>query len=241
MPVSFEIEALKAQAVASRSYALLRISDDNEYDIVDSVINQVYLDNDYLKKAWGKNYVMNINKLRKAVNETIDEYLEYDNKIVNAMFFSTSNGYTENSENVFGFKENYLKSVISPWDKYTSSAFKSVKKIKLVDFYSKLGLSYNKNLNIDIISKSDSGRILKLKINGVSYKGTELYDILGLRSTDFEISLMGDYVNITTYGYGHGVGMSQYGALGMAREGFKYDEILRYYYSGVKIKKLKIN
>lgn len=238
MPINFDIEALKAQAVASRSYVLLRISDKNEYDVVDSVINQVYLDNDYLKKAWGNNYVKNINKLRKAVNTTIDEYLEYDGKIVNAMFFSTSNGFTEDSKNVFGFESDYLKSVSSPWDKYTSSAYKSVMKIGLLTFYTKLGLDYNKNLNITVIKKSDSGRILSLKINGVIFKGTDLYNKLGLRSTDFEIDLMGDYINIYTYGYGHGVGMSQYGALGMAKEGFKYDEILKYYYSGVEIKKI---
>ena len=105
MPISFELEALKAQAVASRSYALKRIeyNKDKEYDVVDSVMNQVYLDEEYLKEAWGLNYVKNINKLRKAVNQTIDEYLEYEDKVVDALFFSTSNGYTVNSENIFNF------------------------------------------------------------------------------------------------------------------------------------------
>ena len=129
MPINFDIEALKAQAVASRSYALKRIeyNKDKEYDVVDSIMNQVYLDNDYLKNAWGLNYVKNINKLRTAINETIDEYLEYDNKVVDALFFSTSNGYTENSENVFNFECDYLKSVESPWDKEVSSAYNNQK------------------------------------------------------------------------------------------------------------------
>ncbi|MBQ9854157.1 MAG: stage II sporulation protein D [Bacilli bacterium] len=240
MPIDFDIEAFKAQAVASRSYALLRMeyNKDKEYDVLDSIMNQVYLDNEYLKKAWGKSYVKNINKLRTAVNSTIDEYLIYDGKIADALFFSTSNGYTENSENVFDFKCGYLKSVESPWDKDVSSAFKSSKTILLTDFYKTLGIEYNKNLNIEIINRSETGRILSLKINNKEFKGTKIYSLLGLRSTDFEMELLGDSVKITTKGYGHGVGMSQYGALGMAREGFTYKEILSHYYSGTSIKKM---
>ena len=152
MPIDFDLEALKAQAVASRSYALKRIeyNKDKDYDVVDSIQNQVYLDNDYLKEAWGLNYIKNINKLRTAVNETIDEYLEYDNKVVDALFFSTSNGYTEDSKNIFNFECEYLKSVESPWDKDVSTAFLTKKTMPLSNFYQKLNLPYNKNLNIEI-------------------------------------------------------------------------------------------
>lgn len=241
MPINFELESLKAQAVASRSYALKRMdyNKDKEYDVVDSIMNQVYLDEEYLKEAWGNSYVKNINKLRKAVNETLDEYLEYDDTIVDALFFSTSNGYTENSDNVFDFECEYLKSVESPWDKTVSSAYLTTKTISLKDFYEKLSLTYNKNLNIEIIERSTTGRILLLKINNVEFEGTEVYNLLSLRSTDFEIELKGDYLEITTKGYGHGVGMSQYGALGMAKEGYTYDEILKHYYKNVEIAKLE--
>ena len=241
MPIYFELEALKAQAVASRSYALKRIeyNKDKEYDVVDSVMNQVYLDNEYLKEAWKIDYVKNINKLRKAVNETIDEYLEYDNKVVDALFFSTSNGYTEDSSLVFGFDCEYLKSVESPWDKEVSSAYLTSRTIKLTDFYQKLNLQYNKNLNIEILERSSTNRILLLKLNNKEFKGTEIYNLLGLRSTDFNLELMGDYIKITTKGYGHGVGMSQYGALGMAKKGFTYKEILKHYYKNISLKKLK--
>ena len=241
MPINFDLEALKAQAVASRSYALKRIeyNKDKEYDVVDSIMNQVYLDNEYLKEAWGLNYVKNINKLRSAVNETIDEYLEYNNSVVDALFFSTSNGYTENSENVFNFESDYLKSVESPWDKDVSSAYKYSKIIKLTEFYKQLNIPYNKNLNIEILKRSSTNRILLLKINNVEYKGTDIYNKLSLRSTDFEIELLGDTIKITTKGYGHGVGMSQYGALGMALEGYTYEEILTHYYKDTKITKLK--
>ena len=240
MPIDFEMEALKAQAVASRSYALKRMeyNKDKEYDVVDSILNQVYLDNDYLKDAWGINYVKNINKLRKAVNETIDEYLSYDDKIVDALFFSTSNGYTEDSVNIFGFDAEYLKSVESPWDKDVSSAFITTKVMNLSDFYNKLGIQYNKNLNVEIKKRSNTNRILLLKINNIEFKGTEIYNLLSLRSTDFTFELHGDTINIIMRGYGHGVGMSQYGALGMAKEGYTYDQILRHYYQNTKIKKL---
>ena len=240
MPINFELEALKAQSVASRSYALKRIeyNKDKDYDVVDSIQNQVYLDNDYLKEAWGINYVKNINKLRSAVNNTIDEYLEYDNKVVDAMFFSTSNGYTEDSNNIFLFECNYLKSVESPWDEEVSPVFKSKKTFNLTEFYKKLNIPYNKNLNIEIEKRSDTGRILLLKINNIEYKGTDIYNSLGLRSTDFEIKLQGQTIEITTKGYGHGVGMSQYGAQGMAKKGYTYEEILKHYYQNTFIKKL---
>lgn len=241
MPINFELEALKAQAVASRSYALKRIeyNKDKEYDVVDSIMNQVYLDEEYLKEAWNINYVKNINKLRTAVNQTIDEYLEYNNTVVDALFFSTSNGYTEDSNLIFGFESSYLKSVESPWDKEVSSAYLTNKIINLNDFYEKLNIPYNKNLNIEIIKRSNTGRILLLKINNQEFKGTEVYNLLSLRSTDFEIELLGDSIKITTKGYGHGVGMSQYGALGMAKKGYTYEEILKHYYYGTNLTKIK--
>ena len=241
MPINFDLEALKAQAVASRTYALKRMeyNKDKDYDVVDSIMNQVYLDNDYLHEAWGKNYVKNINKVRTAVNSTIDEYLSYDDKIIDAMFFSTSNGYTEDSGNIFNFTVPYLISVESPWDKEVSSAYKTNKNINLTEFYKKLDIPYNKNLNIEIEKRSSTNRILLLKINNKEFKGTDIYNKLSLKSTDFTIELKGDYVTITTVGYGHGVGMSQYGALGMAKKGYTYEEILKHYYSNTILKKLK--
>ena len=241
MPIYFDLEALKAQAVASRSYALKRIeyNKDKEYDVVDSIMNQVYLDNEYLKSTWNSEYVKNINKLRTVVNETIDEYLVYNNSTVDALFFSTSNGYTENSNNIFNFEADYLKSVESPWDEEVSSAYKATKIIKLKEFYQKLNIPYNKNLDIEIKKRSNTGRILLLKINNIEFKGTDIYNKLSLKSTDFTLELDGENIKIHTKGYGHGVGMSQYGALGMAKKGYKYEEILKHYYNNVEIVKLK--
>lgn len=240
MPTSFNIEALKAQAVASRTYALKRMeySKEDDYDVVDSVLNQVYLDDNYLKSVWDDNYIINVNKLRTAVNSTIDEYLDYNGDIVEALFFSTSNGYTENSELVFDFAVPYLTSVNSEWDK-TSAAFSSSDNFSLQEFYDKLNLKYNPNLEIKNIVRSNTNRVLKLDINGVTFTGRNLYEILSLRSTDFEINKVNSNVIINMKGYGHGVGMSQCGANGMANDGYGYVDILKHYYLGVEIKKIQ--
>lgn len=241
MPISFEEEALKAQAVASRSYALKRIeyNSKKKYDVVDTIMNQVYLDNDYLKKAWGDKYTANINKLRNVVNATSGEYLVYDGKVIDAMFFSTSNGYTEDSVTVFNVDLPYLQSVKSAWDENTSSAFKSSKVISSKSFYDSLGISYSDTLNFDVLKRSSTNRIVDLSINGTSFSGRDVYNKLGLKSTDFSLKQVGDNIVINTVGYGHGVGMSQYGALGMAKEGYSYKDILSYYYGGTKIKKME--
>lgn len=240
MPISFELEALKAQAVASRSYVLKRLdyNKDKDYDVVDSITNQVYLDNEHLKKAWGDNYIKNINKLKTAVNETFNEYLECDGQIADALFFSTSNGYTENSELVFNFAVSYLKSVSSPWDKEVTTAFKTTKEMSLQEFYERLNLPYQEKIKIENIDRSATNRILKIKINNQEFTGREIYNKLKIRSTDFTIEQENANVIITTIGYGHGVGMSQYGALGMAKKGYNYKEILTHYYQNTQIKKI---
>lgn len=241
MPIYFEKEAFKAQAVAARSYALKKIeyNKDNEYDVVDSVLNQVYLDNYYLKEAWQDKYLDNINKLREIVNETSLEYLDYNGEVVDALFFSTSNGYTENASLVFNIDLPYLQSVTSMWDSSTSSAFRSTKKISIDEFYSSLNLEYSNTLDFKVLRRSSTNRILNLSINGIEFTGKEVYDKLGLKSMDFSLKQDGNNIIIDTVGYGHGVGMSQYGAEGMALEGYSYKDILSHYYVGTSIKKIE--
>ena len=241
MPIYFNLEALKAQAVAARSYALKRMeyNKDNDFDVVDSILNQVYLDDGYLKDAWGNDYVGNINKLREAVNATSMEYLDYNGDVIDALFFSTSNGYTETSSLVFNIDLPYLQSVSSSWDEKTSSAFKSTTSMSLRDFYNKLNIDYYDYFDVKILEKSSTNRIIKLSINGKEFLGRDLYNILGLKSTDFSLKKDGDKVIINTIGYGHGVGMSQYGAEGMAEEGYSYIDILKHYYVGTNIKKIE--
>jgi len=239
MPCSFELEALKAQAVASRTYALKRIKKNSEYDVVDTTANQVYLDDDRLKSSWGNKYDKNIEKIKKAVNNTEGQYLSYNNQYVEALFFSTSNGYTENSENVFKISYPYLKSVNSKWDE-ASPVFNDEEVFERNEFCKKLEISNCESINITNIEKNESGRIDSITVNDKTYTGVKIRNLLGLRSSDFSISVTDTTVTVDTQGYGHGVGMSQYGANGMAKEGYKYDEILEYYYTGVKIEKIWI-
>ena len=239
MPVSFELEALKAQAVAARSYVMTKMQAniDKEYDVVDTVMNQVYLDDEHLQEVWKDDYTNNINKIKQAVLETFNEYLEYDGKVVDAMFFSTSVGYTENSEEVFTSKVPYLRSVSSTWDSI-SPVYEVNYTFSLEDFYNKLNLNYSETLDIELLDTTSTGRVKKLKINGVTLEGNTVVTNLKLKSNHFTIKLDNNKIYITTKGYGHGVGMSQYGAQAMALKGYKYDEILKYYYQGVEIKKI---
>lgn len=239
MPITFEKEALKAQAVAARSYVLKKIekSKEKNYDVVDSTNDQVYLDDEKLKSKWKDNYEKNINTLRQVVIETKGEYLTYNGEVIQAFFFSTSSGKTENSEEVFTSALPYLVSVDSSWDEI-SPVFNSNTEMSLSDFYTKLNLPYEKNINFKIASYNKSGTIKNVSINDKIYKATDVRTKLGLRSANFNIKQEGTNVIIETKGFGHGVGMSQYGALAMAKNGKTYDEILKHYYQGVEIKKI---
>ena len=238
MPATFELEALKAQAVASRSYAMYQMTatKDKDYDVLNTTANQVYLTDQQLKENWKDKYSEKINKVKKAVGQTSGEYLTYNDQVINAMFFSTSVGATENSEEVFVSALPYLRSVDSIWDK-DSPVYVDTYKFTLEDFYNKLNLPFNQTLNIEVTSKTSTGRTRSLKINGIDINGRALATKLNLRSNYFEIIQNENNVTITTKGFGHGVGMSQYGANGMAKEGYKYDQILKHYYKNTKIKK----
>ncbi len=240
MPISFELEALKAQAVASRSYVMYQMihNKNDNYDVVDTVLNQVYLDDQSLKDKWGDKYGENIDKVQQAVSDTAYKYLTYDDEIVEAMFFSTSAGYTENSEDVFSASVPYLRSVESSWDNI-SPVFDVSMDYTYDIFCNLLGIPYSKNLNIEILEQTPHNKIKKIKINDKEFTGTEVTNLLSLKSGYFTIKEQDNKVYISTKGYGHGVGMSQYGAQGMALEGYTYDNILKHYYTGVEIKKIK--
>lgn len=240
MPASFEEEALKAQAVAARSYVLKKIEQnkDTDYDVVDTVSNQVYLSDEELKEKWKTGYVEKMNKITTAVKSTTGEYLDYNGTIAEAFFFSTSSGMTENCEEVFSESLPYLRSVNSEWDAEVSPVFEESHEYTLTNFYQTLGLSYSKNLTTVHTETTSTGRVKKLTINGTSFTGSDIYQKFKLRSTFFKIEQAGEKVIITTKGYGHGVGMSQYGAEAMAKRGYKYDEILKHYYQGIQIKKI---
>lgn len=240
MPISFNDEALKAQAIVSRSYVMYQMlhNKNNKYDVYDSTKNQVYLDDSQLKKNWGNNYNKNKSRIKKIVESTIGMYVTYNDKVADTLFFSTSSGFTENSEDVFSSKVPYLKSVKSDWDKI-SPVFRETSTYNINDFCKMLHIDCDNKVTFEVLSKTKGGRINRIKISNKVFTGKDIVKILGIRSANFTIRINND-VTVTTNGFGHGVGMSQYGAEGMARAGYKFDDIIYYYYKDVKIKKLKI-
>lgn len=238
MPVSYELEALKAQAVAARTYTLKKMETNKQknYDVVDTTNDQVYLEEEYLKTTWKETYENRISKIKKAINETEGEYLTYDGKIIKAFFFSTSSGKTENCKDVFGENLPYLISVSSTWDE-NSPSYLDKKTFSKKEFYEKLNLPYQEKLNIEI-KRNDTNSINIITINNTDIKGIEFRSKLSLKSTNVDIIEEDDNVLIISKGFGHGVGMSQYGAQEMAKQGYKYSEILKYYYQGTEFKKI---
>ena len=209
------------------------LKNNKNYKLKSDTSDQCYISLSEMKDKWGKNFDKYYNKIKNIVYETKNEYMVYNDEVIISFYFSISNGYTENVENVFSQKLDYLVSVDSSWDKNSNYKSKDLK-IKINDFFNKLGIDYSNNINIKY-ERSDTGRVNYLYINGNKFKGTKIRTLLSLRSTDFEISNDKEYVYIKTKGYGHGVGMSQYGANYMAKSGYKYDEILKHYYTDVEI------
>ena len=238
MPALFHEEALKAQAVASRSFALSRMKGNKNFDVVDTTDSQAYITKEKMQEKWGEDFAVYYEKIKNSVKATENIVLIYDKEIITAYFFAMSNGYTENAELVFKEAKDYLQSVESIWDNNSLRNYNFEVKFSRAEFCEKLVISCA-NLIIAEPSRSESNRVLEIKINDKVFSGTDFRKILGLRSTDFDIDIKSEKVYITTRGYGHGVGMSQYGANGMASVGKNYQEILKYYYRDVIIKNLK--
>lgn len=232
MPASFNIEALKAQAILARTYALKSIK--NGKKLTDMVSTQAYKDNSELQKLWKNDYTKYYEKIKKAVNETKGIVILYNNEYIDAVYHSTSNGKTENSKNVWKNSLPYLVSVDSSWDKNVKS-YKKETIFEINEFCNILKLDVEEPITYEIIH-NETGRVRQITINNKTFSGTEFRNLLKLRSADFEIEINDEKVKVTTYGYGHGVGMSQYGANEMAKQGYSYIQILKHYYTGVVIK-----
>lgn len=251
MPAEFQLEALKAQAIAARTYIVQRLKSgdksgvpDDKSDVTDTITHQAYISQEKLEQEWAaQGKQAELDKLRRAVKETRGIVMTYNGQPITASFFSTSNGYTENSEDYWKNEIPYLRSVESPWDEQISPKFKSTVRMSRAEFSKRLGLSDaaipvsvsggNSASWIKVISYTKGNRIQEVRIGGQKFTGREIREKLALRSSQFSWSLKDGEVIITTYGNGHGVGMSQYGAEGMAREGSKAKEILRHYYTGI--------
>jgi len=234
MPASFNLEALKAQSVLARTYALKAKQTGKK--LTDTVSTQSYIDIDQMKNKWRNSFNTYYNKIKNAVENTNGEYLSYNGNYIEALYHSTNNGKTESSLDVFGNYYPYLISVSSEYDKNASNYLRTIN-MPLDTISNKLGLSLNNDSVISILSYTDGGNIKEININGNNFSGKKVRELLGLRSADFDISISDNNANITTRGYGHGVGMSQYGANGMANAGYSYKDILSHYYPGTTLTK----
>lgn len=228
MPDSFDIEALKAQAVASRTYALGRINAGSQ--LCDTQHCQVYRSTNIS------------HKVKKAVKATSGEVLMYDDKLAeSALYFASSAGDTENSEDIFASALPYLRSVQSDFEPGATHK-KEVSTYTVDELVSELS-AYDSNSdfssasksNIQILSHTSGGRVNELQIGDVIMSGADFRAALGLYSSRMEFSWDDDTLRITTSGSGHGVGMSQYGAAGLADKGYTYKEILAHYYTGTDV------
>lgn len=247
MPVSFDIEALKAQAVAARTYALAKIKSGVQID--DTVHFQVYMSKSERMKSWPqKDAEKYWAKLTEAVQATSGQVLTYDGKLVaSALFFAMSGGKTEDSAQVFGGNVPYLKSVESPDEKIVpKSQFRRSTFIKYQQLANKINSAYPKakvsasklKSQISIKSRNSGGTVNDLRIGNVTIKGRKFRELLGLSSANFNINFLSNSVEISCVGSGHGVGMSQWGANAMAKSGKKYTEILTHYYTGVRVENI---
>jgi len=230
MPVSFEMEALKAQVVASRTFVLSR-----NLKVDNTTNSQVYLTESEMKKNWGNQYKENKEKIEQAIQETHYEVMMYDGKYISALFFSSSNGQTVDCEDYFQGEVAYLKSVDSHWDLTIDPHNAREKTFTQKELAAAFGVS---DINMNITSYTESGYVDKVVVNNRTYTGREVREKLDLPSSCFEIKLTSKGYTFQTKGSGHGVGMSQYGAQAMALEKKSYKDILNHYYQNVEIKRI---
>ncbi len=250
MPADFDKEALKAQAVAARTYTMYKKENGKEEGhkgaivCTDSTHCQEYKSYEELEKIKGKEWLNNeYIKIQEAINETKGQIITFESKPILPLYFSTSSGKTENSEEVFSTKYPYLKSVDSPYDKY-SPKYNSELRIENSEFINMMNkaykdLSINKNNirnEVKVIKRSEGGSVEKIKVGNLDLRGRDIRSVLNLNSSNFKIEIEDNYIKFIVKGFGHGVGMSQWGAEGMAQEGYMYYDILKHYYSETEIK-----
>ena len=243
MPPSFETEALKAQSVAARTFALKQLAG-GKHESADicssSACCQAWKSEAELKQCYGNQYGQYWEKIKQAVESTAGEVLTYNGELIDAVYFSSSGGLTENAAEVWGSDVPYLQSVPSDGEQI-SDLYLNRKEIPIDDFCKTLQTENNKicfegkpSSWFGEISLTKGGGVKEIVIGGVPFTGTRLRSLFDLNSTKFTVEI-GNHICFVVSGYGHRVGMSQYGANVLAKQGKSYEEILLHYYTGVKL------
>ena len=236
MPLNFEVEALKAQAVATRTYTMRRVERGDKHNgavCTDYTCCQAYREpEDYLAQGGTQ---AKLDKLSDAVAETCGQVLRYNGELITATYFASAGGSTEDACQVWGSEIPYLVSVPSPDD-----GLEKTRTFSAEEFQAKLGVCLEGNPTkwFGEVSYTTGGGVETMKIGEKTYSGVKLRSMLGLRSTVFTVTATETAVTVSTQGYGHRVGMSQYGADAMAVSGSTYEQILSHYYQGTTLTKL---
>ena len=248
MPPTYHNEALKAQAIAARSFILSKAAEcmmgsaapehNGAMVCTDYKHCKAWQSIDDVKKKWDTRFADDYEaKIRQAVKQTSGEYMVYDNKVVKAYFYAISSGRTENCAEIWGKDIPYLKSVASREDIGTDG-YESMSTYPKDLFLQKLRSISNyeqTDITIGEIKRTQGGSVSEITIGGNAYTGEKIREVFNLRSANFEILINGDKITFRVKGYGHGVGMSQNGANVLAQDGKTSREILKHYYSGVDI------
>ena len=248
MPADFQLEALKAQAVVARTYTIFQIKNSpgkhGDADICDnSGCCQAWITKEGRLARWEPSIAeSNWNKIVEAVDSTKGKIITYDGNVINAFFHSNSGGVTESSLNIWGGVDYpYLKSVETAgeegYTQYSSQASFNRQELlnKIREKYPDCEIDYSQNNCIEILEYTTSGRVKTIKFGNKEIAGTEARTLLGLRSTNFTLTIDGENIIFSVTGYGHGVGMSQTGADSLAKTGSNYEDIIKHFYTGVEI------
>ena len=246
MPASFEMEALKAQAVSARTYTIYQIKNGSKHDncdLCDSSLHcQAWISKENRFARWEENLREEYwNKIVKSVNDTKGKLVLYNGEPINALFHSNSGGKTELALNVWGGDFPYFQVVeTSGEDAYTSynsevQISKDELVSKMIEKYANFEIDFGKEDCIKIIEYTDSGRVKKIKIGNIELSGVEVRNLFNLKSTKFSFEISKDTIKFAVIGYGHGVGLSKCGSDALAKQGKNYEEILKYYYKDVEI------
>lgn len=248
MPVSYELEALKAQAIVARTYTIYKITTSKKHDNADicdkSTCCQAWISKENRLKRWKESDAQNNwNKIIRAVNETAGKIVTYNNKPINAFFHANSGGKTEIPFYVWGGSGYpYLQVVETSgedaYSQYSSEAEFTKEELerKIREKHSDFEIDLEENDCIEIKERDSSNRVVTVKIGNLNLSGVETRTLLGLRSANFTVDISNNKVNFKVIGYGHGVGMSQTGADALAKQGKNCEEIIKHFYSGVEIK-----
>ena len=251
MPVKYEIEALKAQAVVARTYTIYKITTSSKHENADicdkSTCCQAWISKENRLKKWKEEErIQNWNKIVEAVNSTVGEMITYNGKPINAFFHSNSGGKTEIPFYVWGGQGYpYLQVVETAGEEnyaqyqseVTLSKEELIKKIK--EKHEEFAIDLEEENCMEIIKRDESNRIVTFKIGNLNLSGVEVRSLLGLKSANFTVNIQDDKITFQVIGYGHGVGMSQTGADALAKQGYNYEKIIKHFYKDVEITKMK--